>query len=37
MEFWVTPPLNREQQKLDIHVWHPRFNCMEKRGYRVLL
>ena len=28
LEFWVTPFSNREEEKLDIKVWHPLFNHM---------
>jgi hypothetical protein len=31
LEFWVTPALNREDEKLDILVWHPRFDSIAER------
>lgn len=31
LEFWVTPTLNRQSEKLDIQAWHPRFGSMAER------
>jgi hypothetical protein len=31
LEFWITPTVNREEEKLDIIVWHPLFEQMEER------
>ena len=31
LEFWVTPTLNRQDEKVDILLWHPRFNAMANR------
>jgi hypothetical protein len=31
LEFWLTPTINREGEKLDIAVWHPLFKQMEER------
>jgi hypothetical protein len=31
LEFWLTPTINREKEKLDLVVWHPRFETMAER------
>jgi len=31
IEFWLTPVVNQEKQKLDITVWHPMFDQMPER------
>src|SRR5260370_9244721 len=31
IEFWVTPCVNRNEEKVDITVWHPVFTSMEER------
>lgn len=37
LEFWLTPSLNREDEKVDLTVWHPRFESMaEQDRWRVL-
>ena len=37
IEFWVTPLVDREQQKVDITVWHPVFDAVEERQRYELL
>jgi hypothetical protein len=37
LEFWITPYVNRDKQKIDIAVWHPLFDKMpEQERWRVL-
>jgi hypothetical protein len=37
LEFWVTPFVNRDEEKLDITVWHPLFDKIpEEDRWRVL-
>ena len=31
LEFWITPTINREEEELDIAVWHPLFEQMDER------
>jgi hypothetical protein len=31
LEFWITPTINREEEKLDIAVWHRLFEQMDER------
>lgn len=31
LEFWITPTINREEEKLDVAVWHPLFEQMDER------
>ena len=31
LEFWITPFVNRDEEKLDITVWHPLFDKMPER------
>jgi hypothetical protein len=37
LEFWITPFVNRDEEKVDIKVWHPLFEKMpEPERWRVL-
>ena len=37
LEFWITPTIDREKEKIDIFVWHPLFEILEKKQrYTVL-
>ena len=37
LEFWITPFVNRDEEKIDITVWHPLFDKMpEKERWSVL-
>jgi len=35
--FWLTPSVNREQEKVDVNVWHPLFGSMEERDRWTVL
>ncbi len=36
-EFWITPSINLEEEKIDIAVWHPLFNVLEERRRWTIL
>lgn len=35
MEFWITPKINNESEKVDITVWHPLFATVRKENERL--
>ncbi|MBI3849150.1 MAG: hypothetical protein HY298_02495 [Verrucomicrobia bacterium] len=35
MEFWLTPTINNEAEKVDITVWHPLFERLREEGERL--
>lgn len=37
IEFWITPFVNRDEEKLDITVWHPLFDKMPERDRWTVL
>jgi hypothetical protein len=37
VEFWITPHIDCDEQKLDITVWHPRFETMAERDRWAIL
>ena len=37
LEFWITPFVNRDEKKLDITVWHPRFDEMPEGNRWTIL
>ncbi len=37
MEFWIAPSLDREQEKIDIVAWHPKFDVLEERQRSTVL
>ncbi len=32
IEFWLTPSIDRESQKVDLTIWHPLLKCIEERA-----
>lgn len=37
LEFWLTPYVDKQEEKIDLTVWHPRFEAMpEKQRWTVL-
>jgi hypothetical protein len=39
MEYWLVPSVNLEDEKIDLQVWHPRFDSMDEktRGFVLFL
>ena len=35
MEFWITPKIDSESEKVDITVWHPLFATVRKESERL--
>jgi hypothetical protein len=37
IEFWLTPSINRENEKVDITVWHPLFDILKEKDRWTIL